>query len=307
LIHKISHLSDTILPMRLSEFLRKTLADQKSRVSEAGQTILEYILVLFITVSIILGIMYQFNDSFKQYIDTFFGDYIACLLETGELPALGGQGANQGECSKPEFDIAAGSPLVASRSGGDGSSGGSTSRSATGSGGGDSTTTGSNRPLRPSRVSSSGGSRNGDAANRRGSNSGRPSVQTQRKASDQNSSSPGLSGGDGDFGGGGNRRIVRKKIRYIDDELVNPSAKKKGKELVTKGKIKPLSGPGSMRPALVKMELPEKRKVASEEMSTGLSLGFFLKFFLIAGILIALFVFLGGQAMQIRKSWQKAE
>lgn len=57
---------------------------------EAGQVTIEMILLLIITVILILGLLYQFNQSFKSYAEAFFDGYVACLLETGDLPGSGG-------------------------------------------------------------------------------------------------------------------------------------------------------------------------------------------------------------------------
>ena len=91
--------------MDLSEYLKKILICQKNRVREKGQAVIEYLLILILVVSIILGILYQFNDAFKKFINGYFGDYIACLLETGELPSLGGMGAPIRESAMPNLKI----------------------------------------------------------------------------------------------------------------------------------------------------------------------------------------------------------
>lgn len=51
-----------------------------------GQTLLEYILLLLITVAIGLGLLIQFNQAVREYTDMLMGDYLTCLLQTGSLP-----------------------------------------------------------------------------------------------------------------------------------------------------------------------------------------------------------------------------
>jgi len=315
MIHNFPHLSDKIILMGLSEFLRKTFADQKSRVRNAGQAVLEYILVLVITVSILLGIMYQFNDAFKQFIDSYFGDYIACLLETGELPSLGGTGPNQGQCSKPPFSIANGAKGPASSSGsggGDGSSGSSENSSSDGSGDGDDESSGgSSRSLRPPEFNTSGGAANAEAATNRANSSGRPASQRTNLQSNNQQGGKGFGSDSTDSGegGGSGRRIVRKRTIYLGDDFVEESAKRKKRSAVIgKAKSKKSNGGTSgLRQPKFALEVPKERMTASDDVGSGFSFGILIKILLIGGILIAIFIFLGGQAVQIKKSWQKSE
>lgn len=64
---------------------------------ESGQAIIEYTLILTVVVGIILGTLYQLNKGVKSWANNYFGDYLACLIESGELPILGG--GSSGECS----------------------------------------------------------------------------------------------------------------------------------------------------------------------------------------------------------------
>lgn len=85
--------------------------------NEAGQAIIEYVLILIVVLGIFFGGLYQLNTGFKDWANNYFGEYLSCLLESGELPALGGAG---GECSqfyKP-FTLSGGRPPVVSSDGG---------------------------------------------------------------------------------------------------------------------------------------------------------------------------------------------
>lgn len=55
-------------------------------LNKRGQTLLEYILLLLITVAIGLGLLIQFNQAVREYTDMLMGDYLTCLLQTGSLP-----------------------------------------------------------------------------------------------------------------------------------------------------------------------------------------------------------------------------
>ncbi len=298
--------------MGLSEFLRKTFVSQTSRAREAGQAVIEYLLVLIVTLSLILGLMYQFNDAFKQFLDTYFGDYIACLLETGELPSLGGQGPNQSECRSPfgDFDVQAGKSLDpgAGEGGGGSSSSGS---SDSGSGGDGESSSGSrSRNLSPSRVSRSGGSANGEFSGSANSRSGSPSRQRMSSQSDSSSKSGFESNSsEGSLRGRGGRTIRRKKVIYLGESYLSEKEKKKrGSSTLGKAqKAKKGGGPSGLRKPTFALEVPKAKNINQDEMSTGFNFATLIKFMLIAGILIAIFLFLGGQAMQIKKSWEKSE
>lgn len=315
--------------MGLSEFLRKTFADQRSRANEAGQAIVEYILVLIITVSIILGVMYQFNDAFKQFMDSWFGDYITCLMETGELPALGG--AASGLCVSPQFNLAAGE----TGPGGDNSSGSSSSGSSnsnseseseSGSGSGsdsnnndsssglDGGSSSRSKGLRPSRFNTSGGASNGEAStlnNRSSNRSGRFSQKIENSNQQKKEKIAGGSETDDSTTGGGRRgrTLRRRRIVYTGyDDLNDKKRKEDAPPVVAQGKMaKDEGGVSTLREQRFGLELPKSRKPTNEDMKSGFSFEVFIKFLMIAGIILAIVIFLGGQAVQIKKSWQKSE
>jgi hypothetical protein len=59
-----------------------------SSKSQSGQAVIEYLLTLIVTVSIILGILFQFSSAFQAFAGTYFGEYVKCLIKEGELPNL---------------------------------------------------------------------------------------------------------------------------------------------------------------------------------------------------------------------------
>ncbi len=294
--------------MALSEFCRKTFAGQKTRAHEAGQAVLEYILVLLLIVAIFVGSLYQFNDAFKTFLNSYFGNYIACLLETGELPSLGGEGPTSGECTPPELNLAIESSGGGDGSGGGGDSSGNADSSSSSSGDSSSGGGGSGRTASPSQLTSSGSPLNGESSSGSG-NSLRPQSISKNAGS---------LGGDSTFGKADNagaasttrrgRVIRRTKTIYLGDEyLSDDSKKKKEREVVGKGKTKKGSGDSqSLRQPSLKVS-PPKPQIARED--TGMNFGAqnFIKLVLILGIFIALFVFFGGMAAQIKKGWQKEE
>lgn len=312
MIHFLKKPSDKHLPMSVSEYLKKTFVYQKSRAHQAGQAVVEYMLVLIITVAIILGTMSQFSDAFKQFLDSYFGDYIACLLETGELPSFGGEGITSGECNAKfeTFSIANGRPRTqSSGSGGSGNSSSSGAGQSGSGGGGDSTNSAGKRNLRSRSFTSGGGSSNAEASSlaanlKPASINGRQNNQSNSGGGD----SGGADSSDGGFGGNRKSRKYRTRVITLGDEYLTEDAKRKSSKVVSKSKkSKKEKARESLRAARFELKVPEKRAVASDEDSTGFSVGAIIKFLLIAGIIVAIFLFLGGQAMQIKKSWQKSE
>lgn len=287
--------------MDLSADRDKIYAGQMARdagFSQSGQAVLEYILVLFVVVSIALGIIYQFNDSFKSKLNTYFGDYLACLIETGELPSLGSDsGVSQGECDAgfDSFDPRSGRPLIASSGQGDGGSPGASS---------------SSRGGRPSRYTNSGSSRNGESG-RNNFIRNRPQRQLLNKNSgangkrDESRSSPSAD----------SNTIIRRRRRgpreanIISSDFIDKKAKnlrKKVRKFKKPAKEKELDLLRSARVPL-KVDDLDKRQPAQIKEEGSFGLGGFIKLMVILAIFIAILVFVVGQGMQIKKSWQKAD
>lgn len=303
--------------MCLSEDWKKNFAQLRSKADQSGQAVVEYILVLVITVGIILGIMHQFSDAFGSFLDKYFGDYIACLLETGELPSIGGEGASEASCKSPmqEFSIASGEALVKRGSGGgsgsDSGSGSGDSGKSSKEGGSDSSSSSSKQSSRPRTLTSSGGTSNSDGRSAKTS-SGRPGRFKQKlnqtPGSQNQSKNVGFNGSGGGIGGPGGRTFRRNTVIYIGDSYLSDKEKKKNEQAsLSKTTEKKGGDQNNLRVPLQKLEIKKARNISSEEEGAGFSFAFFIKFLLIGGILIAIFIFLGGQGIQIKKSWQKSE
>lgn len=293
--------------MKLSVFLKKMFADQRSSCRERGQAVIEYILVLVITVSIILGILYQFNDAFKGFLDRYFGDYVACLLETGELPALGGAGPGADLCNAQfqTFSVSSGQSLKPTGGGGDGNSNDDSSGSSSSSSDSNNNQAGSSS--RPSQVQSSGGVGNAEVS---GTGAGSLRPKRQRYRGRQQGSRAKEAGLDGEESSGrlGRRQGLRRRVIYLGESYNSKKKKDRPKKIVTQGKKSAKARDiAAMRKARQPLNLPEAQSQQSNLDGGGLSLGQFIKILIISAIVIALFLFLGGQALQIRKSWEKGE
>ncbi len=275
-------------------FKKKNILQKESRTpgespavshfgSQSGQAVLEYLLILIVVVGIALGVLYQLNTALKKYVQSYFGDYVACLLETGELPSLGGGGgvnADSCESEYEEFSLKNGRPLIAgdgSSSGGDGAGGG-------GNGGG-----------RGDR-SSSRVTRNNSSINAERSQGNQVAAGSVKKNSPRS-----LDGGGGsDSSSSGYRAQKQRNNGQVRVSLKSNAQKDKtiAKTIDLKGK---LNG-GSQKKIPVDMA-KFKIKPAQSDLTLGLSFGDYLRYIIIFGILILIIVFFGGQLLQLKKSW----
>ena len=268
--------------------------------NQRGQGTVEYILILTLAVAIILGAIVQLNSAFRVWADNYFGEYLSCLLETGELPSLSG-GAPDSLCDEAfrPFSLAEGRPAVGDPIG----SGGSGSDE---DGGEDSDGQGRARPATTS--SSDSGSQNDQAYSRRGNSGGRRiRVSSSQGAGSQSGEGATDESGQvtfNSFNQGG--RVVRIPIRetaairqrrYREDQKEKERARVK---TTAEGSSQERDG----APQLIKSTV---RKTASDVPDTGFewSFGNLLRWLIIIAILIAILLFIGGQALQISKSLEK--
>lgn len=258
---------------------------------ESGQAIIEYILVLTVVVSILLGVMWQFNDGFRKFTNAYFGEYLACLLELGELPALGG--TSSGQCVLDwEKGVAKGDvngkPVDSSGSNTNGKNG-----SAGGSSGGGST---------------AGHNGASESSGRFGSNfsgtsrEGRPAavVIGTAKSNDYTGSTEATSGRRSD-----STKSKVGTVEFVDQSggVIDPFEERKAKGApvaVAKGAVA-----DNLKSKKSRVEI--QRKVASKDFQDKdreVGFGDWLRWLLIAAIILAVVIFFGGQALQITKSWE---
>jgi hypothetical protein len=266
-------------------------------LNNSGQGLIEYVLILVVSTTIVLGALYQLNRAFRVFADNYFGDYLTCLLESGELPGLGGNAP--GECNQQykEFSIADGRPLV-----GDGV--GSGSGDGEGANGAETADEASR-----ARAVSRGGAQRFSAGSSSFSRSGRFGRSSPRGAGagDAESSSDMSSEGASGYVSAGassssSTKTIRIPIRYSDREINGRRVKEKNDEKKTmKVAAKTEESPEVQRQRL----LPVKRRLASTEEAPDIeefTFGNFLKYLIIAIIIIAIVVIVGGELRQVSKS-----
>ncbi|MFS4458860.1 hypothetical protein [Bdellovibrio sp. HCB2-146] len=285
------------MPLRVKNSQKLTGLNNNS-----GQALIEYVLILVITVSLVLALIYQVFKPFQNFIQSYMGSYVQCLLETGELPSFGyGEAAINEEGCDAKFAAASwnkGRPPIGTggntgnnQSSSSQNSGSSGSDSSSGSGGG--SYAGSN-------------SRNGRSMFRapRSAPRGVGEATTGGKVVEIALDGNGAGGFFKGSTGGGYVRPARKitavGITGLTEEEKKKLAKKAengGKQMVVQGGLTP-----PVKKIAVKKPEP-KPQVEAEE--SGFTIGNFIRILFIAALIIALVIFIGGQALQMSKSFEK--
>ncbi len=306
--------------------------------NQQGQAVIEYVLLLVVTVSLVLGFRGVFS-SMNNFMSDFMGEYVVCLMEYGELPALGVQEADLkqhkdgGAGRKCEFRKYSAAFVASSGSGGSGGSGGTSGpgNGKTGGGGksGSNPTKGSdgsnksaNSDASKSGNESSSGS---DLASKR--SAGRASPYTTGQISNSGSYSAADAPGS----------AADKKIKILEDETgkgrnaaaTDSSRSNQRRVGYQNGKYKAITGGmaeqieknSKLRPRKPSSNLlasdeggyrfvphkktftpPERKPDLVEPPDEGFQFGNFLKWLIIAGIVIAGFVLFGGQVLNYSNS-----
>ncbi len=258
----------------------------------SGQAMVEYILMLIVSISILLALITQFFKPFNLFLQNYMGSYVQCLLDFGELPSLGsdtGSAKDDGDCNTgfEAFSVAGGRSPKGDGAGADkdakdkaDSKSGSSSR---GSGG-----------------SSSGGS--GGPVTRfpfkNGTSSAESKASKNGKVTEVDTSD---SGGSGFFKAtriGNNLSSQRTNSVFLqgraleDIQKMTPQSEDKKTSVVSKWN-QPLKK--------IPWRKPAKDEKFIEASDKPFSIWEFMRYILIAAIILAIVVFVGGQILQMSR------
>ena len=251
--------------------------------SQSGQAITEYILILVVVVGIMLGGIYQLNTAFKAWANNYFGDYLSCLLETGELPSIGGSPGDSGICNEffQPFSPANGRPAITQAK------------------------TDAAAPPRRSNVSSS---REGGASGSNGRWAAGHATGAAGASAAGSGSHRGLSSTSGardasamDYGGSYSPRLRKANARegaQLDNRFALDNDREKNRDRKVSANARKDENEGRQRS--IKLKFTEHKKIDADA-DTGMTFGAFVKWIIICAIVIAIVMFLGGQALQISK------
>jgi Flp pilus assembly pilin Flp len=269
---------------------------------ESGQGTAEYILILAVVVSILVGLLYNFNRSFREYSDAFFDTYIACLLEMGELP-----GTPNTICPFPEFPPPKAGPGGPGGSGGPGGPGDKT-EAAKNEGEGEKDGSENDRSGNGEVTGRAGGGRGGRASSfGRSFNQKRSStvVGAGKDVSETSQPADALLGGSrstvvGRVSPTGKSEVTRMGYNVFADG-VDEEKEEKSKPVVTGQK----QASDALKPKKAIENLNRKPATKESEGTKGFEFGKMIRLLFIAGLIIAIVVFFGGQLLQISKSREK--
>lgn len=270
--------------------------------SQSGQAVVEYILILVVVVGLILGGVYQFNDAFKVWANNYFGDYLTCLLETGELPIIDAAPGDSGICNQlfKTFSLADGRPLGTKP--GDGGGGGSESGKSKSSDAGG---------AKEGAYSGGGGSGSGSSGSNSkmsshfgGQSSAGSVVQKNGKGGDKDSYTGSTAAGSyGSPGGGGGGSKGNPQVRQRIDNRFAFEEEKEERQKAKSSSTSRATASEAQAKSRIKMHARELKKNTLEQ-DKPFTFGNFLRFIIMAAIIIALVVFIGGQMLQVGKSME---
>lgn len=273
-----------------------TLRSRAGRPS--GQAMIEYLLVVTVTVIIIATLVQKMYKPMDRFVNNIMGNYVACLLETGQLPALGSvneQEEGDGSCKIDMFaDGASGKNKDKDKENDDA----------------DNADKIQNPPKRRSSASYAGGARGSGKAFNIPNKQNRGSSGIETGGRGDLGLPQGKSGGDF-FASGYSSQQQRKRDRYVairglvaEEVVKKKKDKDKGKISVPKSEAGGISAP----PRKIAMIAPERKPRELADMNaSGLDISGMVKIILIAGIIIILVVLIGGQAVSLSKNWEKGE
>ncbi|QDK39502.1 hypothetical protein [Bdellovibrio sp. NC01] len=277
--------------------------------NERGQAAIEYILLLIISVSMVLALIYQVFKPFQKFVDNYMGSYTACLLETGGLPTWDASDADTPTAADMGCEIAEFEKVDGKFGTGSGSSSG-------GSKSGDSDSSDSSKSSSSSSSDSSSGS-SGSNSSYAGSASrnGSRNMRSPRRAAagiDGGNASGGKvveialeGGGSGSFfgGRGGSSYAVRnrKKTTQVNMAGWTESERKKLEKKNDTGRTTTIAGDDFQKPPKKIGVKPPEKKAEVEKEEEPFTVGNFIRYLFIAALIIALVIFIGGQAVSMSK------
>jgi hypothetical protein len=325
-----------------------------TRRGQGGQALVEYILLLVIMVSLVLGMKKGFSNLSKS-MDSYVGDYVKCLMEYGELPSLGvadpdlnrhsvtgGLGKTCDSKFEP-FTFSGGFAATSTGGGGGGpgGSGGGSGGTSSGSSSGSNSNNKNSSSNASNNSNNSNGSDsgsnsddgNGGGKNSRGNKSSSYANRQVRRSSDSFATSD--NGADASSAGTAKIRILEdnqddakknrdrnsRKAYYRPNQYIYTTDKykaitggelaqiektlpRKAKAPVTRTIASPIDDSGmGFGPSRRNFTPPEREQAQIKQSEeSGFSFGYLMRWLLIAGIIVAIVVFFGGQIMNYSNS-----
>jgi hypothetical protein len=285
--------------VKVSQREHKHLRPRAANLGESGQAAVEYLLILVVGVALV-SLLAQVYKPFGDFATAYFSNYLECLLETGELP-----GSQTGICiqeysaSVAKFSSASKSGL-ASAGAGSASSSANAAASASGGKGGASAKPGNASAEGSNSMSSRFGAGGASTAGIGSLKSRNPEAADSKKEESYTGSSAVSSGRFAGYGNNaqGRRRVQRMdgSFQIFDDRQPLATVSSDNKSVIRR----PADATDALRPVRARDNFNLRPK-KSAQPDVGFSIGFAFRFLLIAAIIIAIILLIGGQAMQISR------
>lgn len=266
------------------QFIRK-VKNQK------GQGVIEYILLLVVVVSIVIGFSMKIYQPLGRYVNNYVGEYLECLLETGQLPVINDGADLETECSRVfragnEF---AGSTAANQANQNKDAANGKSKTSNSGAGSGESANSagGSNKNYFLNGKNSGGGMSDG------GGSSASVASEESKYTGSTGSSSRGRSMS---VYSRGDARVIR-SIPITNYEFLRRQKQREKTKVRNLGAAESEQDMGKLK----KLQLKKKeanRKLA-EVQEEDFSFGKIFRLFIIALILILILIVVGGEATSV--------
>lgn len=296
----------------------------KVSIRQKGQGTVEYILILVVSIALVTALAAVYAKPMRNFITAYLGGYYKCLLQTGELPKLGtDQDASNssGDCNAILMQAISGGG-----GGGAGGPGGAGSLGKNGkNGNGKNGNNGDGTDKNGSGGDGSGGEGegSGNAYGANGGSSGGTRVLSKRIKRAGQASPVGVTEAaegrvrdlgraqDGKFFKGGNNGetviyITRRNNKIpVNGNLISEMDKRKLKK--AESNIRTMASvEQDFKSGKKKFVIKEKARTETEiEAKVSFSISNIFRILLIIVIIGAIVLFVGGQAMQISKSWEK--
>lgn len=305
--------------------------DQNLFRNQRGQSVIELVLILIVSVSMLFLAKNMFTG-LSDFMNKYMGDYIACLMEYGELPSLGvenadlknhKEGAGGGKVCDSKFN---GFTIASGRNsmGGSGGQSGSAPDSASNknnSDNADKTGSGADSAANSKNASAGsggagrGGSRSGSGSNDEPSRSDATygtaddasrAAQSKSRVLDEEDDEQDARMGRDRYGSGNSSRVSYRRAPYraVSGRLqaeIEKSIKKAPR--APSSRIVTVLEEGYRFKAYKKTFIPPTiKEYAPPPEDEGFSFGGFLKWIIIAGIIIAIVILLGSQILNYSNS-----
>ena len=280
-----------------SQRLRDFSRSRQSRflLRNQGQAMIEYLLMIVVMVMLLVGLTMAFFQPLGDFLTRLNNTYIRCLLETGELPKTGAEGAASCDASLPRFEARNMDGSVPNPEGGGGNGSSENARGESSSADGSSGTEVGGGRGAAGRTTKSSLIRNGMRAG-----NARPEQAENKTTTIPIDNS--FNGGEGFTNSGGSGGVAqgRQKRKRIDiSGLTEYDRKKLAREAEKTRNIAVDSESFTQKKNKKIMVKPPAEKPPEDDLNVKTDFSDYFKIFFFIVIILFIIILMGSQAMQM--------